>query len=59
MEKHTSKMAVMDISRGANNKLYISDFDGHLREPTEEERIHRSWNRKELRNNKRLLELGL
>lgn len=52
-------MAVMDISRGANNKLYISDFDGHLREPTEEERIHRSWNRKELRNNKRLLELGL
>ena len=59
MAKHSCKMAIMDISKGAKNKVYISDFDGTLREPTEEEDIHRSWNRKALRNNKRLLKMGL
>ena len=52
-------MAIMDISRGANNKVLISDFNGELREPTKEESIHRSWNRKALRENKRLLDMDL
>ena len=59
LEQHTYKMAIMDISRGANNKVLISDFNGELREPTKEESIHRSWNRRALRENKRLLDMGL
>lgn len=59
MNKHSCKMAIMDISKGAKNHVYISDIDGTLREPTKEESIHRSWNRHALRNSKRLLDLGL
>ena len=71
MKQHSCKMAILDISDRSNryaldekNKLFdtnflINDVDGILRQPTKEESIHRSWNRRKLRDSKRLLDLGL
>ena len=49
----------MDISKGANQRVVISDHDGTLRKPTEEELLHRSWRRKDLKKNDRLLRMKL
>ena len=59
LKKHTYKMAVVDISKGAKQEVLVSDADGLLRKASEEERIRRTWNRHELRNNEYLLKAGL
>ena len=59
LPKHTYKMAILDISKGAKGELLISDHDGKLRPATEEEKLHRSWNRHNMRRNEYLLKMGL
>lgn len=59
MAQHTYKIAFMDISKGANQRVVISDLDGTLRKPTEEELVHRSWRRGDLKKNDRLLRMKL
>lgn len=71
MKQHSCKMAILDISERENRyvmkedgtvidtNFLINDIDGTLREPTKEESLHRSWNRRRLRDNKRLLDMGL
>lgn len=52
-------MAVLDLSRGSKPTVWMSDFNGALREANEEEKIHRSWNRHNLRQKERLLKMDL
>lgn len=59
LAQHTYKIAFMDISKGANQRVVISDLDGTLRKPTEEELVHRSWRRGDLKKNDRLLRMKL
>ena len=49
----------MDLSKGAKRQVVISEYDGSLRKPTEEEAVHRSWKRDELRKSERLLQKKL
>ena len=59
VKEYRSRIAFVDVSKGARKKLVISDLDGLLREANKEELIHRSWKRKELRKNEYLLRKGL
>ena len=52
-------MAVVDISKGAKQEVLMSDVDGLLRKASEEEKIRRTWNRHQLRDNEYLLKMGL
>ena len=51
-------MAVVDISKGAKQEVLMSDVDGLLRKASEEEKIRRTWNRHQLRDNEYLLKMG-
>ena len=54
LPKHTYKLAIVDISKGAKKTMVISDHNG-----TEEEELHRSWNRHNMRSNEYLMKMGL
>ena len=59
LPKYTYKLAIVDISKGAKKTVLISDHDGKLRQATEEEKLHRSWNRHNMRSNEYLMKMGL
>lgn len=59
MEKFGCKMAVLDLSKGSKGTVLVNDVNGVLREASEEETIHRSWNRHNLRKKERLLKMNL
>ena len=39
--------------------MVISDHNGKVRQATEEEELHRSWNRHNMRSNEYLMKMGL
>ena len=52
-------MAVLDLSKGSKGTVLVNDVNGVLREASEEEAIHRSWNRHNLHKKERLLKMNL
>ena len=52
-------MAVLDLSKGSKGTVLVNDVNGVLGEASEEETIHRSWNRHNLRKKERLQKIHL